>query len=146
MAEKWNLYLKENKTLLEKGLKNLASNTLSFLNNVLTLSQTKKFPRLKVFAEDNFKFDDNGRRLSKKVENTVGRREIAGYEQYLLFPQFFFFFSKRLVLLAISPIPTLFSKHTKCFQKTCTAGNLSFSQSVVFKRLVLLTRKIKGLF
>ena len=43
----------------------------------------------------NFKFDENGRKVSKWVENTMGKREIAHYEQFLLSPQ--------------------------CFQKTCTA-------------------------
>ena len=32
---------------------------------------------LKDFADDNFKFDKNGRKLSKPVENTVGKGEIA---------------------------------------------------------------------
>ena len=50
--------------------------------------------KLKKFA-DNCKFDENGRTLSKQVENTVGKGEIAAYEQFLLFPQ--------------------------CFQKPCTA-------------------------
>ena len=45
----------------------------------------------KGFADDNLKFDVNGR----KVENTMGKGEIARYEQFLLFPW--------------------------CFQKTCTA-------------------------
>ena len=59
-----------------------------------TLSQTINF-RLKEFAHDNFNFDEYGRKFSKQVENTVGKGEIACYEQFLLFPQ--------------------------CFQKTCTA-------------------------
>ena len=45
--------------------------------------------KLKEFADDNFKFDENGRKLSKQVENTVGKREIARYEQFLLFPHCF---------------------------------------------------------
>ena len=45
--------------------------------------------KLKEFADDNFKFDENGRKLSKQVENTVGKGEIARYEQFLLFPQCF---------------------------------------------------------
>ena len=45
--------------------------------------------KLKAFADDNFKFDENGRKLSKRVENTVGKGEIARYEQFLLFPQCF---------------------------------------------------------
>ena len=45
--------------------------------------------KLKDFADDNFKFDENGRKLSKWVENIVGKGEIAHYEQFLLFPQCF---------------------------------------------------------
>ena len=45
--------------------------------------------KMKEFADNNFKFDENGRKLSKRVENTVGKREIARYEQFLLFPQCF---------------------------------------------------------
>ena len=44
---------------------------------------------MKDFADDNFKFDENGRKLSKAVENTVGKGEIARYEQFLLFSQCF---------------------------------------------------------
>ena len=51
--------------------------------------------KLKEFADDNFKFDENGGKSSKRIENTVGKGEIARYEQFLLFPQ--------------------------CFEKTCTA-------------------------
>ena len=51
--------------------------------------------KLKELADDNIKFDENGRHLSKWVENTVGKGEIARYEQFLLFSQ--------------------------CFQKICTA-------------------------
>ena len=42
--------------------------------------------KLKEFADDNFKFDENCKKLSKWVENTVGRGEIARYKQFLLFP------------------------------------------------------------
>ena len=42
-----------------------------------------------MFADYNFKFDENGRKLSKRVENTGGKGEIAGNEQFLLFPQCF---------------------------------------------------------
>ena len=45
--------------------------------------------KLKKFADDNFKFDENGRKLSRQVENTVGKGEIARYEQFLLFPRCF---------------------------------------------------------
>ena len=45
--------------------------------------------KLKEFADDNFKFDENGRKLSKRAENTLGKGEIARYEQFLLFPRCF---------------------------------------------------------
>ena len=65
----------------------------------LTLSQMTNLildpSKLKEFAEDNLKFDENDRKFSNPVENTVGKGEIAHYEQFLLFPQ--------------------------CFQKTCIA-------------------------
>ena len=72
----------------------LTSNTLAFF---LTLSKTKILDssKLKDFAEDNFKVDENGGKFSKWIGNTVGKGEIARYEQFLHFPQ--------------------------CFQKTCTA-------------------------
>ena len=50
--------------------------------------------QLKEFADDNFKLDEKGRKFYKQIENTVGKGEIARYEQFLLFPL--------------------------CFQKTCT--------------------------
>ena len=37
----------------------------------------------------NFKFDENGRKFSKLVENNAGKGEIARYEQFLLVPQCF---------------------------------------------------------
>ena len=42
--------------------------------------------KLKEFTDDNFRFHKNGRKFSKRVENTVGKGEIARYEQFLLFP------------------------------------------------------------
>ena len=51
--------------------------------------QILHFSKLKEFAE----FDENGRKFSKRVDNTVGKGEIACYEQ-LSFSQ--------------------------CFQRTCT--------------------------
>ena len=45
--------------------------------------------KFKVFADDNFKFDENGRKYFKWVENAVGKGEITRYEQFLLFPQCF---------------------------------------------------------
>ena len=54
--------------------------------------------KLKEFAGDNLRFEENGRKYSQWLENTVGKGEIACYEQFLLFPQ--------------------------CFYKTCTADTL----------------------
>ena len=74
----------------------------------------KSFPKRQIldaskpkeFADDNFKPIENGRKLSKQVENTVGKGEIARYEQFLLFPQ--------------------------CFQKTCTADK--YKPGIVWER------------
>ena len=44
---------------------------------------------MKQFADDNFKFDESDRKLIKRVENAVGKGEIACYKQFLLFPQRF---------------------------------------------------------
>ena len=49
---------------------------------------------LKELENDNFIFDQNGRKFSKNVENAVETREIARYEQFPLFPQCF----KKMVL------------------------------------------------
>ena len=57
----------------------------------ITRRQILDSSKLKEFADDNFKFDKNGRKLSKWVENTVGKGEICS-------------------LQAISPFPTVFSK------------------------------------
>ena len=54
----------------------------------LTFSQTTNLDpsKLTEFAADNFKFHENSRKFSKRIENTVGKGEIARYEQLLLFP------------------------------------------------------------
>ena len=45
--------------------------------------------KLRDFADDNFEFDESGRKFSKRLENVVGKGEIARHEQLLLFPQCF---------------------------------------------------------
>ena len=47
--------------------------------------------KLKEFADDNFKFDENGRKLAKRVEKHCGKR-------------------RNCSLRAIYPFPTVFSK------------------------------------
>ena len=50
-------------------------------------------PKLKEFAADNFEVDENGGKFSERVENAVGKGEIARDEQFLLSHRVF----KRLV-------------------------------------------------
>ena len=45
--------------------------------------------KLKEFADENFKFDENGRKFSKRVKNTVGKGKISCKVQFLLFPECF---------------------------------------------------------
>ena len=44
---------------------------------------------MKKSADVNLKCYENSRKFSKWIENTVGKGEIARYEQVLLFPQCF---------------------------------------------------------
>ena len=45
--------------------------------------------KMKEFADDNFKFDENVREFFIREKNTAGKGEISRYEQFLLFPQCF---------------------------------------------------------
>ena len=47
-------------------------------------------PKLKELEDNNSKFNGNGRKFSKWVENTVGKGEIAHNKQFLPFPRCFF--------------------------------------------------------
>ena len=73
----------------------------------ITKQQILDSSKMKQFADDNFKLDETGTKVSKWVENTVGKGEIARYEQFLLFPQ--------------------------CFQKTCTAD--TWKPGLVWERV-----------
>ena len=55
----------------------------------ITRRQILESSKMKEFADDNYNFDENDRKLSKRVEKSVGKGEIARYEQFLLFPQCF---------------------------------------------------------
>ena len=70
---------------------NLDQSRILSSGNGLTLSQTANFIpfQTEVLADDNYKFHENGRKLSKWVENTDGKGEIVHYVQFLLFPQCF---------------------------------------------------------
>ena len=63
--------------------------------------------KLKEFADNNYKFDENGRKFFLKKEDTARKGEIAYYEQFPLFPQ--------------------------CFQKICTAH--TYKQGLVWEWL-----------
>ena len=51
------------------------------------LSQMTNFRLIQ--TDNNFEFYRNGGAFSERVENAVGKREIACHEQFLLFPQSF---------------------------------------------------------
>ena len=59
------------------------------LNELFPKRQTLDSSKSKEFADDNFVFHENGSKFFYRVENTVGKGEIARYEQFLLFPQCF---------------------------------------------------------
>ena len=59
------------------------------LLNLLPDNRILDWSKLKQSADDNFKFDENSRKFSKRVEDTVGKGEFARYEQFPLFPQCF---------------------------------------------------------
>ena len=69
----------------------LSHGTISLKSHLLPITRRQILgsSKLKEFTYDNFKFSENSRKLSKWVENTVGKGEIAHYEQFLLFPQCF---------------------------------------------------------
>ena len=87
MAEK---FPKGWKTMWEKK-KLQASKYKGLFGKGLTLSQRQilNYSKLKEFSDNNFKFNEKGRNLSKRVENTAGKGEIAHHEQFLLFSLFF---------------------------------------------------------
>ena len=71
----------------------ISGNTVSSMSkkrfNSLPDNKILDRSKLKQSADNNFKFDENSRKFSERVENTVGKREIARYEQFLFFPQCF---------------------------------------------------------
>ena len=67
----------------------LFTNTYMYHHLSITRRQILDSSKLKLFADNHFKFDENERELSKQEENTVGKGEIARYRQFLLFPKWF---------------------------------------------------------
>ena len=70
--------------------------------------------KLKKYAYENSKFDENGRKFSKWEEKAVGKGEIACYEHFLLFSQ--------------------------CFQKSCTTD--MWKPGLVWERVKMSSVKI----
>ena len=68
---------------------------------------------VKEFADNNFKVFENGRKLSYRVKNAVGKGEIACYEQFLLFRQ--------------------------CFQEACTAD--TYKPRLVWERVETMRKE-----
>ena len=50
-----------------------ASHDITFDPLILYQRTNFRLSKLKEFADDNFEFDENGRKFSKQVENTVGK-------------------------------------------------------------------------
>ena len=50
---------------------------IEYFFNPLPDDKILDWSKLREFADDNFKFDENGSKVSKRVENTVGKGEIA---------------------------------------------------------------------
>ena len=75
--------------IMVKKKNHMLSSSFSSFYQPITIRQILDSSKLKEFADDNFKFDKNGRKLSKWVENTVGKGEIARHEKFLLFPKCF---------------------------------------------------------
>ena len=65
-------------TLLKNDpIVSLFSATASSLLNPIPKGQVLDSSKLKEFADDNFEFDENGGKFSERVENAVGKGEIA---------------------------------------------------------------------
>ena len=68
---------------------NFGNSSPADANQPIPKRQTLYSSKLKEFADDNFKFSENGRKFFERVKSTVGKGEIARNEQFLLFPQCF---------------------------------------------------------
>ena len=55
---------------------------LDYFRYILLLFSIPSFiiSKLKQFADNNFRFDEDSKKFSKEVENTVGKGEIACYK------------------------------------------------------------------
>ena len=141
---------------------NMSSANAFNLDQSKILSFSKEFnpfPNDKFYTPPNWKFADdklilneNGRKLSKRIENTAGKGEIARYEQFLLFPQCFQKYLKQtrknqgLFGKGLSGLKTHFCSYKgKKSNPLLVTSNFFFSHSV-FKSILKQTRKNQGLF
>ena len=123
----WLLAFSPFLTMFSKGFSPRIVKSQGRLVKGLTHYQTTNLRLFQTeFADDNFKFYENGSEVSKPVENIVGKGEIARYEQFLLFQQCFqkacfrgaskgvivweWVKVQSIVLPAFSPFPSMFSK------------------------------------
>ena len=87
------LNLDKSKILLFGKEVRVDENLMSVLSlyNRLTLpkQQILDSSKQEEIADNNFKFDENGRKFSKWLANNVGKGKIAFYEQFFLFPHCF---------------------------------------------------------
>ena len=76
---------------MSSTLSSIELHSVCCLQMSLTLSQTTNFRlvQIETVCRRLFKFNENSRKFSKWVENTVSKGEIARYEQFLFFPQRF---------------------------------------------------------
>ena len=75
---------------------------MSVIHVLWAVFSINPFPKLKEFADDYVKFDENGGKISKGVQNTGKRRNCS--------------------LPAISPFSTVFSKEMFCRHVKTRAG------------------------
>ena len=68
---------------------NLAQSTLGLGHLTLSKRQILDASKLSEFADDNFECDENDRKFSKRVENTLGKGGIARYKHFSFYPQCF---------------------------------------------------------
>ena len=83
------LFILQHFLLFQRSLQEPTKLGLFGIFNPLPDDKVLDRSKMKQSADDNFKFHENIRKFSKRVENTVGKGEIACYEQFLLFPQCF---------------------------------------------------------
>ena len=107
---------------------------------LVELTQTPKrqildSSKLKETADNNFKSNKNVRKFSKRVENTVGKGEIAHHEQFLLFTWCF--------QMTYKENGRKFSRYVKT-KKHCRKGEIAhYEQFLLFPQCFLYCRHVK---